>query len=357
MLGADPELFVIDKEGKIIGSEKIIPKEVKFRNYHNNVATLGHGTSGEIVQDGIQLELHPAPSACRANLGNEISTCFRALVPILKEKGYDLSFLPNGRIARKELDQLGEDAKKFGCKPSYNTYTQQESQIQEVDASKHLQRSCGGHIHIGMDNGGWTNDETEDLKDLRENPDRYIRILDIWVGNTCVLVDRDKGNATRRKLYGLAGDVRFPKYGLEYRTLSNFWLQHYVLFSFVTGLCRQAYCIARSKPHAEELLTMVKTKDIQTAINKNNFFLALQNFWKIRPFIDKYFDKEAYSYPITTHNINEFLHFVYKGKDAYFTKNPIEHWIKLQECHSEDGWERFCEKVLKPEVQRVSTKS
>ena len=41
------------------------------------------------------------------------------------------------------------------------------------------------------------------------------------IGLPAVLIDTDK---QRRKLYGKAGSMRHKDYGVEYRTVSNFWL-------------------------------------------------------------------------------------------------------------------------------------
>ena len=56
-MGCDPEFFLKDKEGSTIGSEKFIPK-----------GGIRVGGSKFII-DGVQAELNPAPSTCRALLG------------------------------------------------------------------------------------------------------------------------------------------------------------------------------------------------------------------------------------------------------------------------------------------------
>jgi hypothetical protein len=111
-----------------------------------------------------------------------------------------------------------------------------------------------------------------------------VKIMDIVAGNTFVLIDRDKDNAVRRKKYGRAGEYRVKPYGLEYRVLSNFWLRHYVLWSFASGLVRQALEIYRSD-YRTEFLGLFNQTAVRKAINENDYDLALQNFKILAKFI------------------------------------------------------------------------
>ena len=66
-------------------------------------------------------------------------------------------------------------------------------------------RSCGGHVHVGT----------------KHDPIHVVKAMDIYLGVPSLKLDPDK---QRRKLYGKAGAFRFKSYGVEYRTLSNFWI-------------------------------------------------------------------------------------------------------------------------------------
>ena len=77
-------------------------------------------------------------------------------------------------------------------------------------------------------------------KALHEDPLLAVKILDIVVGNTCVIMDRAPSQVERRKVYGRAGEYRLPAHGIEYRTLSNFWLRSYQLTHLVFSLARFA---------------------------------------------------------------------------------------------------------------------
>ena len=67
-----------------------------------------------------------------------------------------------------------------------------------------------GHISIGWDN--FTQEQQLDM----------VKAMDATVGLESVLLDFD---TERKKLYGKAGCFRFREYGIEYRSLSNFWIK------------------------------------------------------------------------------------------------------------------------------------
>ena len=66
---------------------------------------------------------------------------------------------------------------------------------------------AGGHVHVGG---------VEDI-----NPKTMVRMLDLTVG----LLDIFDTDTRRREFYGQPGRYRDKPYGVEYRSLSNFWIQ------------------------------------------------------------------------------------------------------------------------------------
>ena len=71
----------------------------------------------------------------------------------------------------------------------------------------------------------------------------------------------------RRQFYGLAGEFRLPPHGLEYRTLSNFWLYHRSLAHLVFGVARAAFCYAL---HGLRGKFNVSEEDVQHIVNTND---------------------------------------------------------------------------------------
>ena len=338
-MGADPEFFFSNK-GVIIGSEKIIPKDgLGNRDAYNNPLP------PRVVRDGIQAEINPEPRACRQQLGSEIARCLHEAFVKTKESKVKLDFRQLIKVDKKEFDSLSPESKVFGCTPSYNIYTKEASKI-GVNPLTYLYRSAGGHIHLG--NIG------EEMKATLKDVDKLIPMLDIILGNTCVLIDRDPGNIERRKVYGKAGEFRDTSYGAEYRVLSNFWLIDYKLMGFVMGMARFAVMIllhsTKTDNYEKLILDSVNEKDIQKAINDNDFNLAMKNFRKIMPIIIKMNDR---LYPLNQNNMREFLYFVEKGIDYWFNKDPIIGWNDRL-LHGQRGWESFLEHTVRKEMKIMS---
>jgi len=341
-MGCDPEFFF--KTGdKVIGAEHILPKV--------GLEAGGYGTS-KFVIDGVQAELNPYPNTCRANLANTISQCFKSLKIELdkQKKGVMLDFSRSVEISKEELAKLDEKNQKFGCMPSKSSYPDAGIKLSKVDPLKYLKRSAGGHIHLGCGAG------------YHKKADDIVQMLDIICGNTCVLIDRDKGNAVRRKLYGRAGEYRLPAHGIEYRTLSNFWLTDYRLMSFAFGLARLAYTLATNysaEANIKAFKSKVNMDDIQKAINKNNFRLAYQNFKAIEPLLMEVIPDHSDQVGINPKNIEQFHYFVKSvkryGLKHWFKQDTMEHWCNLPEAHG-DGFNIFLNGPVKRAMEAAKKK-
>ena len=337
--GCDPEFFFGTKNG-IVGAEKVIPQEGITIASQDHLTTGKKGVNSHFVLDGVQVELNPRPHPCRANLGAEIAGCFRNLkIHLDKQKNINVVFDQVIKIDQKELDSLCDKAKVLGCAPSSNLYGNTEI---KVNAATLQERSAGGHIHIGL--------PLEFRKpDLMK---RLVQLMDVVVGNTCVLIDRNPANAERRKLYGKAGEYRLPSHGVEYRTLSNFWLRSYPLMSCVMGLTRLSTAILNVSLNSryyedwdatEDLLSRFKMDNVVKAINTNDFVLAEENYRGLEAFVKTY-GPYTDNMAISNSNLGKFRKFFEtverKGIEEYFPENPLTHWCRLKDGHGA-GFETF----------------
>lgn len=371
--GADPELF-LKRNGKIIGSERVIPEggvvdEVFLSNY------ISKGSyRPAVIRDGVQVELNPLPNTCRESFGENLSYAFRMLRGSLKGTSITPSFAPVVEVSQEELDALSDKSKVLGCAASRNHHD--PSATVKV-AEGYKKRSAGGHIHLGINHD----------KHMMANRERLVPLLDILVGNTSVLIDRDPSAAERRLVYGRAGEYRLPPHGLEYRTLSNWWLRSYQTTSLVMGLARiatgilytdasvgtlaynysrrddkgnYAYSIIPPQTLEKDLLALVDLRAIVQAINTNDMDLAMENYQRIKPFIEEHSkDSDPHGdhvLPLQPGNLTDFEYFVEKGLDHWFITDPLAHWCN-QPVHEGTGWEAFLAHTVRPQRLKQEAKN
>lgn len=242
--GCDPELFFM-KESKVYPSSFVV------RGYNDD----------DVVEDGFQGELNPDEDCCREEAGKYILYALNSARSLAKGAGAELSFNVGHTIDDELWSKAPTKVKRFGCNATNSVY---EPKFKRVTGLRRRFRAAGGHIHVGK-------------LTLRDNPDKAVKLMDIFAGNTAVLLDRDPDNALRRKDYGRAGEYRLKSYGLEYRVLSNFWLRSYTLWSTVSGLIRNAVGVLEHGM-ADELISRFDMRKVRNAINENDYDLALENF-------------------------------------------------------------------------------
>lgn len=319
-LGCDPEFF-IEINGKVDGSEKIIPKE-GLKQTEDFYSTERHGSV--IKQDGVQCELNPRAMTCRAHLHNEIVACFMTLKKSLKD--YKVSSKQVIKMDKKILDNLSKEARRFGCAPSRNAYTESENKI-NVSPSRYLYRSAGGHIHIGhlKSDNFYKKDHEKIFADIP----KLVKLFDIVVGCNGTLLDRDIWAKERRKVYGRAGDYRLPKHGFEYRTLSNFWLNDYIYMSLMFGLARMA-CEFVLNDWDKDIFKAVEHLDIETIINNNDMNGAIEVFNAMEPIYNSVPSSDHF--PLNEQTTPKYMRFVTKFKPQ--KGNLMEYWCDRLEGHN-----------------------
>lgn len=352
-VGCDPELFI--RVGRrVVGSEKAIPDEGL------DIAGYTYGTSCKIIQDGVQVELNPAPNHCRANLGNDIKSSFLALKKQLDEKGMKIDMRQVVKIQKKELESLSENNRQLGCGPSLNLYGKEPI---KVNPKTYRIRSAGGHLHFG----------------ILADPKKIVPLFDFFVGNTCVRIDRDMSQLVRRLNYGRASEHRLPPHGIEYRTLSNFWLRSYPLMSLVMGLGRIAHTISGgrwsdgcSKYYEivevvngrndvyEYLMDQIDLKLLERAINKNDDELAIPHYLLLKQFVEDFIPHVYYpgqsspqTFTLWPCALPWFDFFIQKGLDHWWPNDPMKNWCNMNEGHG-SGWENYLNTTVRNEYEAAN---
>lgn len=210
-VGADPELFVVDAVGHyvsaigMIGGTKHNPRQIR--------------KDGCAVQeDNVACEFNIPPSNEVDKFIEAINFNLNYLTDLVKSKGLKLSITASAEFSPEQLKH--PKAQEFGCEPDFNCWTMRPNNSPKCD-NKQL-RSSGGHIHVEHNGPAFL----------------MARCLDLFLGVPSISIDKDK---RRRELYGKAGACRPKPYGVEYRTLSNFWLQSNELKKWVFNQTQRAH--------------------------------------------------------------------------------------------------------------------
>lgn len=238
-IGADPELFLVDQNGRFISAIGLIGGSKKHPH------DIGQGCA--IQEDNVAVEFNIPPADAANKFVSSITYALDHLSKQVADKGLFLSITASKSFDKDQLEH--PRAKVFGCDPDYNCWTRQQNDPPKAkDASL---RSAGGHIHIGAA-----------LDKLQ-----LARWCDVTMGLPSVLEDND---TQRRLLYGKAGSFRGKPYGVEYRTLSNYWLQSKSLMEKVFKRAE----LAIERVEFGWNLSDKDGEEIQAAINNSDKSLA-----------------------------------------------------------------------------------
>jgi len=203
LLGSDPELFVF-KKGEPISAHGMIEGSKE----HPLIVQ-----DGAVQVDGMALEYNTDPATTLAQWENNHVSVQKQLKKMLK-RGLKLEATPTAFFAEEVFNTTPEEALELGCEPDFNAYT---GFANPKPNAKVKFRTGAGHIHIGWTDGADIKDPFH-LGECRA----LVKALDFYLGMPSVRMDDDW---QRRTLYGKAGAFRPKSYGLEYRTLSNFWVK------------------------------------------------------------------------------------------------------------------------------------
>lgn len=209
-IGADPEVFLMNPDGSPaiaigkLGGTKREPRPVPL---------------GAVQEDNVLAEFNIDPADHPDMFVNNIQSVMGELRGLLPE--FQLGVVSSMRFDPMALIEYPE-ALEFGCDPDWNAWT---GEINDPPNPMTEMRTAGGHIHIGFDR---INEDTAP---------QFVQMLDFYLGLPSVLLDDD---TDRRGLYGKAGAYRPKPYGVEYRTLSNFWIKEEIYMRWLYHNCRQS---------------------------------------------------------------------------------------------------------------------
>lgn len=243
-LGSDPEIFLVNQQGKHIAINGYINAGKE------NPLQIPDMPSGFTLQeDNVALEYGIPPAAT----SKEFVEYIQSVMDVSKR------WLPADVTFSKlsctvfEDDQLQHPGSRiFGCEPDYNAYTKKPNP--KPHPSHRGMRSAGGHIHV----------------ETKEHILKVVKAMDLFLAVPSVLMD---DGIERKQLYGKAGAFRPKSYGVEYRTLSNFWIFKPELIDWVWRNTERALANlnqAATTSYVEECINNNDVKMAQALCNEYN---------------------------------------------------------------------------------------
>jgi hypothetical protein len=227
-VGSDPEAFVRHNNGELVSAIGLIPG-TKWNPHKTK--------HGSIQHDNILAEFNSKPSNNLKDFILNHKLIISDLTELLTPLDLKLDFIASAMCS----DELLSDpiSRIAGCEPDFNAWSLSVNDPPSYQFSS--MRAAGGHVHIAFDQA----------VNCPENRIKFIRALDMILGVPSIIVDDDK---LRREYYGKAGSFRpkdtidfdsnigpDPYDGVEYRTLSNFWLKSDNLMEFIWNGVEKVY--------------------------------------------------------------------------------------------------------------------
>lgn len=252
LIGSDPELFLRDKSThEIVSAIGLIPGT---KEEPSQIPTL---TEGHCLQtDNVMVEFTLPPTNKAEELYKSIQDCIEYVNNVIPHN-LECTIESSAILDKKYLDN--EQAQTFGCSPDFNAWL--DGAVNKSPSAKDVKmRTAGGHVAISYNHD-------YDIETLF----KFVKALDITLSLPSVLLDPDK---RRKEMYGKAGAFRITKFGLEYRSLSNFWIKDLELVKFVfEGVKKAINLVNEGKV---DNLSDEEQLQIQSAINFADENLAYQ---------------------------------------------------------------------------------
>jgi len=220
LLGADPEIFVRERATGELASAHGLVKGDKKNPFPVPL--------GAVQVDGMALEFNIDPAE-EGDFERNITSVMRTLEKMCPK--YDLVPEAVAHFGHDLIQAQPFEARELGCEPDFNAWDDgRPNNPPNIDTPF---RTGAGHIHIGwcedVDNNHWEHIEACHM---------VCKQLDFLLALPALLFDT--GGKERRELYGAAGAYRPKSYGVEYRTLSNFWISEPRYIQWVEKVTRLA---------------------------------------------------------------------------------------------------------------------
>jgi hypothetical protein len=198
-IGADPELFLEDESGFVsseglIGGSKDEPRDIGLGCY--------------VQEDNVAVEFNIPP----VDNEDDFVRYIEYSIGVLKEMvGNQFKFSTISSAEFNEMYLSTPHSKRSACAPDYNVWNNCEANMVPLLGTTNL-RSSGAHLHFGYSSP------------TIEVSNAIVKMSDVFITIPTLKYENREAAILRRGMYGSAGSFRYKPYGVEYRTLSSFWI-------------------------------------------------------------------------------------------------------------------------------------
>ena len=256
-IGSDPEAFLRNSKGELVSAIGLVPGTKSHPHKTPNGAT---------SHDNILAEFNSKPANSILDFINNHKLIIQDITEIITPLDLHLDFIASAMCS----DELLSDpiSRIAGCEPDYNAWELCRNNPASYTFTN--LRAAGGHVHVAFD---------QSINNPKARID-FVRALDLVLGVPSVIIDND---SARREFYGKAGSFRpkdtidfnsdigpDPYDGVEYRTLSNFWLKSEELMGWVWNGVERVYnnleeLSEKALFHKDTIISIINSGDTKKA--------------------------------------------------------------------------------------------
>lgn len=217
MIGADIEWFLRNKQTQEIVSAEGIIEGTKYDPYRFDPTNPFYATS----LDNVMAEGNIPPADSPVAFYEAVERLNTYINQVVGTHNLETVALPSARLNANWL--MTDNAQMFGCDPSWNCWT---GDVVHPQPTGDNARCTGFHVHVGYD------EPSEEVNIA------LAQAMDLHLGVPSVILEPK--NERKTIGYGVAGNYRHQRHGMEYRSLSGFFASSRELVQWCYGAAKQA---------------------------------------------------------------------------------------------------------------------
>lgn len=257
--GSDLEVHIFDKnQGRVVSSLDVLKGHDKY-----DKISLGDGC--ECYADNVLIENSFPPVETKEEFLNKFKYVLGGMQRVL---GENYALLPKAAVMYDNDQMLNPKALEIGCSPNFDVYRET---INMPEPFKSNLRTGSFHIHLG--NKDWKKAKNNQKLLTVQSKNDTIKLMDIFVGVSSVIFDKDETSVIRRQIYGKSGEFRPTPYGAEYRVLGNYAILSPELTGLVFDLTQYALSYIKNG-NESDILGKINSEQVIECINTGNKELA-----------------------------------------------------------------------------------